>query len=251
MKKEKNIITNQEIKTSIRACVNSYNGEYGKVDKKIFGKWESYESGHVEWSFASCGKTLYIVFRGSDGTSDWIDNFKFWHRTIPYKEKGTNKKIKIHTGFYEQYSNVRLQIIERMYTELFGTVCYTPRFKKFIITGHSLGGALATLCALDIEYNYHQWLDVYALDLFCITFGSPRVGNKAFANSFDKRFEKGASYRIVNGDDIVSKVPPAIIFYRHIKNKKRVGKRLWYNFFSGSVGDHYPQGYQKSLERIK
>jgi predicted lipase len=41
--------------------------------------------------------------------------------------------------------------------------------------GHSLGGALATLAAFDIQSRFHfKHCDV-------VTFGAPRVGNTAFA----------------------------------------------------------------------
>lgn len=46
------------------------------------------------------------------------------------------------------------------------------------MTGHSLGGALATFCALDLEEIYGS-LNLYA-------FGCPRVGNDAFAKYQEK-----------------------------------------------------------------
>lgn len=66
-----------------------------------------------------------------------------------------------------------------------------PRI-KFWFTGHSLGGAMATLAA----YIYP---DVQGL----VTIGSPRVGNKDFADSF-----KVPYWRIIHNDDIVSYLPP-------------------------------------------
>jgi pimeloyl-ACP methyl ester carboxylesterase len=59
-------------------------------------------------------------------------------------------------------------------------------------TGHSLGGALATLAA----ERYGDAAGLY-------TFGSPRVGDRAFAERF-----RVDSYRFVHNDDVVAKVPP-------------------------------------------
>jgi len=70
---------------------------------------------------------------------------------------------------------------------------------KIWFTGHSLGGALATLAA----DRYPEAQGLY-------TFGSPRVGNEAFGANF-----KTNAYRFVNNNDIVTMVPPAI-GYRHI-----------------------------------
>ena len=51
-------------------------------------------------------------------------------------------------------------------------------------TGHSLGGALAQLAAHDIAVAaVEQGMDIR---IGCYTYGSPRVGNHAFAREFDK-----------------------------------------------------------------
>ena len=71
--------------------------------------------------------------------------------------------------------------------------------------GHSLGGAMATICAgrcflSHIESNPEQ--------LF--SYGSPRVGDKRYIN-----FVKLDHYRYVNNNDIVTRVPPVFMGYRH------------------------------------
>ena len=50
------------------------------------------------------------------------------------------------------------------------------------MTGHSLGGALATLAAMDIR---KACPDVATLDISCYTFGAPRTGNHAFAYEYN------------------------------------------------------------------
>ena len=50
---------------------------------------------------------------------------------------------------------------------------------QIFVTGHSLGGALATLASYDIQQAV-QHMPV-KVDVACYTFGSPRVGNHAFA----------------------------------------------------------------------
>ena len=51
------------------------------------------------------------------------------------------------------------------------------------IEGHSLGGALATLAALEIRMAIP---DHTKLDISCYTFGAPRTGNHAFAREYNK-----------------------------------------------------------------
>ncbi len=50
--------------------------------------------------------------------------------------------------------------------------------------GHSLGGALATLAAYDIQAACDC---PEKLDLSCYTFGAPRTGNHAFAHEFNEK----------------------------------------------------------------
>jgi predicted lipase len=52
------------------------------------------------------------------------------------------------------------------------------------VTGHSLGGALATLCAYELCNRAPSKRAHYSVTMY--TYGAPRVGNKTFADSFNK-----------------------------------------------------------------
>ena len=67
-----------------------------------------------------------------------------------------------------------------------------------VVTGHSLGGALATLAAIDISRLTSQ--------TYLWTYGSPRVGNKNFYTLVQNAFR--VSYRVVNNRDMVPHLPP-------------------------------------------
>ena len=56
---------------------------------------------------------------------------------------------------------------------------------KILVSGHSLGGALASLAATEIAVG-HLLPDLGALDVRLTTFGSPRVGNRAFVEFASK-----------------------------------------------------------------
>ena len=71
--------------------------------------------------------------------------------------------------------------------------------------GHSLGGAMATICAGRCLLSH---IPSDPTELF--TYGSPRVGNKRYINH-----AKIDHYRFVNNNDIVTRVPPAFLGYRH------------------------------------
>ncbi len=73
------------------------------------------------------------------------------------------------------------------------------------ITGHSLGGALATLSGRDLPNKFQP----HAI----FTFGAPRVGNPAFSDNYDR-----TNHQFVNEDDIVPHLPTKglITKYQHV-----------------------------------
>lgn len=72
-------------------------------------------------------------------------------------------------------------------------------------TGHSLGGAMAAICAGRCVLS-HIRSNPRAL----YTYGSPRVGNRRYVNYVS--FE---AYRWVNNNDAVPSLPPAFLGFRH------------------------------------
>lgn len=56
--------------------------------------------------------------------------------------------------------------------------------EPWYIIGHSMGAAMATLCALDLRFTLQPQSDVRVY-----TFGSPRVGNDVFATFFGSVIE--------------------------------------------------------------
>jgi len=113
----------------------------------------------------------------------------------------------IHKGFGEALQ----EVWPRLEAYLKGLRAERPQ-RTFWFTGHSLGGALATLAA----DRFGQVAGLY-------TFGSPRVGDTAFHDDFSI-----PAYRFVNNQDIVPRVPPFGFYdngitlgeYRHVGQPK-------------------------------
>ena len=149
--------------------------------------------------------TLWITFRGSDSIKDWKTNFNLCKKVIPYNNTKTN--IRVHCGFLNAYKapNVRNAILSAI----------TKNTHYVRVSGHSLGAALATLCAVDIQYNFPD------RDIETILFGCPRVGNENFKKSYNKRVNK--TIRIENGNDIITKLPFPFMGYRHVGAKLHIG----------------------------
>ena len=160
----------------------------------------------VSYSIRSKGSTLIIAFRGSDSKQDWNFNLDFCQKTIPYGN--LKSKIKVHAGFLRAYKsrNVRRKIFDFI----------TDKVEIIKLTGHSYGAALAVLCAVDLQYNFNQ------KDYEVVLFGCPRVGNKEFSESYNRRIFK--TLRIENRGDIITKLPFAFMGYKHVGSRILIGK---------------------------
>lgn len=108
---------------------------------------------------------------------------------------------KIHQGFCVALSYV--------WTDVWNTLKKERASRALWVTGHSLGGALATLAVAKLLQEQHQLVN----GLY--TFGSPRVGNGRFADKFDEDFKKYA-YRFVNDNDAVPHVPSEDMNFSHV-----------------------------------
>eukprot|EP00163_Fabomonas_tropica_P014737 TRINITY_DN267_c0_g1_i11.p1 TRINITY_DN267_c0_g1~~TRINITY_DN267_c0_g1_i11.p1 ORF type:complete len:162 (-),score=36.01 TRINITY_DN267_c0_g1_i11:124-609(-) len=90
---------------------------------------------------------------------------------------------------------------------------------KVSVFGHSLGGAMATLCALDLVVN----AKISRMGV-TYTVGQPRVGNQAFASFYDQYVTHPyGHFRVVHARDIVPQLPPRKVFkFYHIADE------VWY-----------------------
>lgn len=198
------------------------------------------------------GGPAYIVFRGSDKRTDWEININFFqmqfefqqalgeaiatNRDQVYPYSGTSSSgAMMHQGFVKAYLSVRQHIHEYLQTHDVNGV---------IVTGHSLGGALATLCGVDVEYNFRDRVNSISV----YTFGAPRVGNAGFRDSYDRRVPD--SHRFVYGVDLVTNLPRFWQGYRHVSSKVQLGPTFRWNFLLRQFKDHDVEGYVQAMETL-
>ncbi len=107
----------------------------------------------------------------------------------------------VHQGFQTGFESVRYQVMSTLYDDAAGTEVW--------MTGHSLGGAVATLAAAHalVVHELRQGQAPYRLGGL-YTFGSPRVGNPVFADRFMRSASAAGAgiYRVRHADDPVTKV---------------------------------------------
>lgn len=102
---------------------------------------------------------------------------------------------KVHRGFKKEVDDL-WPFIETALQE---------NSKPLWFSGHSLGGAMATICAGRCLLSH-----IKSEPKGLYTFGSPRVGDKRYVN-----YTNVPHYRWVNNNDIVARVPPFWFGYRH------------------------------------
>jgi len=153
--------------------------------------------------------TITIAWRGTEATNedgyslqDMIQDLKFHQTKCSFL---SDSECLVHSGFLQQYNAVRLRVHQCIEKRL-------DRFEPEILEditveciGHSLGGALAVFCALDITVNCGL-LKQIGNEVHCTTFGSPKIGNKAFAAKFRRYVHQ--SNQLIFKRDIIPKLPP-------------------------------------------
>jgi pimeloyl-ACP methyl ester carboxylesterase len=154
----------------------------------------AYESGYSDFEWFEVEDTQAMVvtsddkcvlaFRGTTDIADWMTNLDVWKTAYRYGN--------VHSGFHAALDFVwdEIELLVAQHSD-----------KELHITGHSLGGALATLAMAELQYTQAS----------LYTFGSPRVGDKEFATTFNQLYR---TYRFVNNNDVVTRIPLA--GYDHI-----------------------------------
>jgi hypothetical protein len=191
----------------IHYFVNKYNGFKGLKEIKILNdidniKYCSKLSSNVYRDKANItdnkyntrikivekNKSIYICFRGSTTLKDWETNLDKSLITNYFK----NDIYSIHNGYYTRYISISNEIHNYLRKK---------EFDELYVCGHSLGGALASICCFDLVINNV----IKNKKISCITFGSPRIGDINFTKIYNNN--KIKTYRIVLSGDPVPKLP--------------------------------------------
>lgn len=159
--------------------------------------------------FSELYDAVVIAFRGSMDIRNWIDNLTFFKKRAYTQFPG----VLVHEGFYWAYRSVatdltaRVEALRRRYPH-----------SAVLVAGHSLGGAVAAICAFEMKYIAKQ--PVHML----YTFGKPRVGNERFSALL--RNSSMEVYRVTHFRDIVPHLPPQFVGFYHTTQEVRIRSEL-------------------------
>uniref|UniRef100_A0A914VZ96 Fungal lipase-like domain-containing protein n=1 Tax=Plectus sambesii TaxID=2011161 RepID=A0A914VZ96_9BILA len=168
------------------------------------------------WAFLAVSEsmnTIALSFRGTRSKAQLIaelmETMSFTKVKFP---PGGSVERYFHSAFEDLWVNISVKLQELQATK--------PDY-KLLVTGHSLGAALASLASSAAVFNSSYWSSNTAT---LITFGQPRVGNFEFAQAHDLLLPR--SWRVVHRYDCVAHLPYCY-------------ERLWSRSCS-SVFDHSP-----------
>lgn len=171
------------------------------------------ESGIEIYIYQEQGAQIVNIL-ASNSWNDWKTNFKFlfkrWKRPDYARE---SSPIRVHSGYFNAWMKVRGQVLNELTAS------------KILVTGFSMGGGISSIAAVDIQVNRPN------AAVACTDFDGAKVWNRAGKESVERRIH--TIYKIVNGNDIVTKVPPG---YYYAGRKIHIGeKEKWYRV---SIKDH-------------
>ena len=219
--------------------------EFSQYAKSWGMEFEPFDMTETECYLAWDEGNLLLVFRGTESyeIDDWLTDVRI------------RKVGGIHRGFKEA--------LDKVWKPLSKLIKEKRKTRPLIITGHSLGGALAQLASLR------------SFPELIYTFGSPRAMDLKTAKGYDKLLGN-VTHRVVNRLDFVPRLPPRALNYSHVgqlahishDDRIRHGEGIWQALLDGLAssttsaidrfielkridlaGDHSIGAYKQSLAR--
>jgi len=184
---------------------------------------------------------LCMAFRGTDEIRDWFDNLDI------------QKREELFGAFHEGFWEATQDIWSNIYMD-YRHICEKDNPKRpLFLTGHSLGGAMATIAAARLVYEDLPFTSVY-------TFGQPRAMDRETGRRFNVEC-KDRFFRFCNDKDIVTRIPARLGGYTHvgqvvyIDNDMKIYQEIgrWQQFIntvSGAVETFVEKGFDAGIESI-
>lgn len=137
---------------------------------------------------------LCMAFRGTNELADWLDNINAFRESVLFGE--------FHRGFWNSVEDV-WDVIHGEYKRL-----REEKKRPLFFTGHSLGGAMATVAASRFLHQDLPFTSVY-------TYGQPRALSRGTSRIYNAEAGR-RHYRFQNNEDIVTRVPARLMGYSHV-----------------------------------
>lgn len=179
-------LVSQNIQTSAQVC-DRVHTLFPQVQDVYFG-------------FALTSSTCNVIaLRGTQSDFEWVLDATIPQVPVPlvWYSNGKFQLAQVHLGFLTFFAMLADQIVT-------AAKQFNPAL-PCLVTGHSLGGALAVLTSPALK----TLLPAQTFEMY--SFAGPRVGDPIFVDAYN--FFVPQSYRVVNLSDVVPMLPPSQIFH--------------------------------------
>ncbi|KAJ8441843.1 hypothetical protein Cgig2_021533 [Carnegiea gigantea] len=212
-------------------------------------KWPKVWSKHANWigyvavsndemSNQLGRRDINISWRGTVTRLEWIHDLMDFLRPLSSERiPCPDPTVKVESGFMDLYTDKvpdcrysRFSVREQILSEVKHLMeRYQDEEVSITITGHSLGSALAILCAYDIaETGLHMSHDGRDVPVCVFSFSGPRVGNVRFKERLEGLGVK--VLRVVNVHDVVPKTPGLVFNERVPSGLMKMAKGLPWSY---------------------
>ena len=180
-------------------------------------------------------KLAVFAFRGTDRKiSDALKNLKIRLTKVHFLSRRRRYiSFRLHEGFKDRYKDIS-SWFEAEYQAI-------PREYTIVVTGHSLGGAMATVSAVYTSGKLGRHPDAV------ITFASPTVGDKKFQEYYNDVVGCYRSLRIKTRNDIGTS--NLIFGYTHVCKALDIGRFTWNFQYNHDLYKGYERGLQSKYGR--
>ena len=162
-----------------------YNYEI-KINLKNYRKLDKPNICHFVYN-----KKIYISF---SGTKESMEYWRIFKSRLVWSDR---LNCHMHLGFLELFNKIVDEVLD-LYKYYYDTTKY-----ELVITGHTIGGAIAKLVAFYLNRRYKNFF------IQCVTFGAPKIGNKHFNRTFNIFVPKHIS--IILKNDFIPSLPFSLV----------------------------------------
>ena len=167
------------------------------------------EAGLINYEIINSQLNINIGLRGTETKADWEFNMDV--KKIKTDEFILERNLTVHRGFFSRWKLLKNELKKSFLGILTSNRRLLRNGVNVLVTGHSLGGAMATLCAV-----YLRRLFSVISHIRLLTFASPRVFGMRSARKVTNFLKEENIIRIWGSYDPVSAVAPGFIGYKHI-----------------------------------
>ncbi|KAJ3322395.1 hypothetical protein HDV06_003132 [Boothiomyces sp. JEL0866] len=125
--------------------------ELQTTDISTVGNFDDNAFGYVAYSKPI--ESIILSFRGTRNFKNWISDLRFAKPDCPFPEAPDNAKV--HLGFLESWQFLKAEVLDALLT-----LYKKYPGSKLLLTGHSLGGAIATLASADLYSSFPDLVNI-------------------------------------------------------------------------------------------